>query len=375
MAALTDVPKVMKTTGFKGLMMKVWEGISADGVFTWASAMAYSWIFAIFPMVVVVLTMVPYIPGDKKESAKESIRDTVSTSMGGQAAETIMKSVDEIMDHAQGGLLSIGLVLAIYSASGGVAMTMSALDKAYKVKSERSFIKQKLVAIGLTLATVVLVLVVLVLLPIGGAIVDHFKNQAILGPTLAVVINILRYVLAVALLLGVVALLYYFGPHIKQKWQAVTPGAIVAVVVWIAMGIGFGIYVQNFGNFNKTYGALGAAIILLLFCYLSSVVLLIGAEINSAIDFAVLGVEPGCRDFSQAPCDAAQAKDALSPSRGREADIRDAVDKSGGGSKSGARAPLVAAPAGWWKWAAASMAGGWAAKKLAGGPDSRARVP
>jgi membrane protein len=347
MAAITDFPQVVRKLGFKEFAKKVWQGVSEDGVFNWGSAMAYAWVFALFPMILATLTLVPYLPWQTKEKAMNTISDSVYTSMGGDAADKIMESVTDVVNNSKGGLLSVGLVLAIYSASGGMAMSMSALDKAYKVKSERSFIKQKLVAIALTLAAILMILVVLFLLPIGGAIVDYFKNHGIVSGFATVAINIIRYVLAIALLLGIVALTYYFGPHITQKWHAVTPGAIVTVVIWIAMGIGFGIYVQNFGNFNKTYGALGAAIILLLFCYIASVILLIGAEVNSVIDFAVLGVEPGCRDFSQPAC-ANPSKNSFSPVHGGEAaEAREAIDNGGRGRRGAAIRP-VAAPAGWW---------------------------
>jgi hypothetical protein len=98
----------------------------------------------------------------------------------------------------------------------------------------------------------------------------------------------------------IVSMIYYFGPCIKAKWQAVTPGACFTVFAWIVGGIGFAIYVKNFSNFNATYGALGAAIIMLLFFYINAVVLLIGAEVNSVLDFETLNVEKGATDLSQA---------------------------------------------------------------------------
>jgi membrane protein len=348
--------------------------MSADGVFTWAAALAYSWVFALFPLVISILTLAPYMPGNAKESARGQIIGSINQSMGEQAGKTIGKSITDVMDQTQGGLFSLGLFLAILSASGGMTMTMTALDKAYKVKNERPFLKHKALAVGLTLATVLLVLVVAVLLPIGSAVISHFKEWSIVGPVAAIALNILRWAIAVLLLFTIVALMYYFGPNIKQKWQTVTPGATLTVVMWIGLGIGFGIYVQNFSNFNKTYGALGAGIILLLFFYISMTMLLIGAEVNSVIDFAVLGVEPGCRDFTQAPC---RPQDAVKPSGGRKDGRDDATD-----ARPQPRQPAIAAsiparpaPAGWWKWAAASIAGGWLANKAAGRPRAGGRVP
>jgi membrane protein len=372
MAKISDVPTVMRSMGVKGFLKNVWAEISADGVFNWAAALAYSWVFALFPLLIAILTLAPYLPFKAKEEARNQIVTAVQTSMGGTAGQTIIENIDDVMQNSKMGLLSFGLLLAIWSASGGMTMTMTALDKAYGVKNERPFIKHRALAIGLTLATIVLVLVVAVLLPIGGLIVGYIKKWALVGPVAVIVLQIVRYAVAVALLFTIVALVYYFGPNIKQKWQTVTPGAVLTVVIWILLGIGFGIYVQSFSNFNKTYGALGAGIVLLLFFYLSMAVLLIGAEVNSVIDFAVLGVEPGTRDFTCEP------KGAIKPSGGaKEGEGTSGADRPQPKRPEAdvASIPVRAAPAGWWKWAAASMVGAWAARKIVGGPPDTPRVP
>jgi hypothetical protein len=156
------------------------------------------------------------------------------------------------------------------------------------------------VAIGLTVGTAVLILAVLFLLPVGTGIVAYLTKHGHLGWLGTVLVNVVRYALALALLFLIVSMIYYFGPCIKQKYQAITPGAVFTVAVWILLGLVFGFYVTHFGNFNKTYGALGGAIILLLFFYINAVVLLIGAELNSVIDFETLNVKPGATDLSQA---------------------------------------------------------------------------
>jgi len=374
MARISDVPNVFRSMGFMGFVKKVWAEMSADGVFTWASALAYSWVFALFPLLIAILTLAPILPFNAKQKTMEQVSTTIRTSMGGPTGETLINSIDDVMKNSKPTLFSIGLLLALWSASGGMTMTMTALDKAYKVKNERPFLKHRAIAVGLTLATIVLFLAVAVLLPIGSAVLAHFKETAIIGPVAVIAIQVLRWAVAVLLLFTVIGLMYYFGPNIKQKWQTVTPGAMLTVVMWIAMGIGFGIYVQNFGNFNKTYGALGAGIVLLLFFYISMTMLLIGAEVNSVIDFAVLGVEPGCRDFTQAPC---RPQDAVKQSGG-SADGKDDAK----GARPQPRQPAIAAtiparpaPAGWWKWAAASMFGGWLASKVSGQPRETSRVP
>jgi len=300
MARINDVPKVLHAMGFMGFAKKVWTEIGDDEVFTWGSALAYAWIFAIFPFMIFLLTLAPYLPGTTKQKVMDQVIHVTSSGVGGDAGGTIAKSLNDVMSHQKGGLLSIGLILALWGASGGMSMTMSALDKAFYVHCSRSFIKQRAVAIALTIATVAMILAVIFLLPIGAAIIaylTHHGHIALLGKIL---INIVRYVLALGLLFGIVSMIYYFGPCIKQKYQAITPGAIFTVIVWIVLGFGFAFYVTHFGNFNATYGALGAAIIMLLFFYINALVLVIGAEINSVIDFETLNIKPGATDISGA---------------------------------------------------------------------------
>lgn len=393
MATLREIPAVMKQMGAVPFFKKVWSEVNDDAIFTWAQALAYSWVFALFPLLIATVALVPYLPGNQKENLRKQVGETLYTSMGkAPATDAIYEAIDKLLTKPQTGLLSIGLILAVFSASGGMAITMNALDKCYEVKTERSWWWHRVVAVGLTVATMILVLAVVVLLPVGTAVLSHFENTWGLGMAVKIGINVLRYVLAAGLLSGVVGLMYYVGPNIKQKWQTVTPGALLAVLLWIGMGVGFGYYAQNFGNFDKTYGTLGGGILLLLFFYLSAVVLLIGAEVNSVIDFAVLGVKPGTRDFTgmapkaiaeakaaaataavaeqakAAQATGAQAKDAITPAMDPEA--KALADAPPFRPES---VPAGPAPAGWWKWAAASVAGAWVARKVvdAGKPPVR----
>jgi membrane protein len=300
MASVSDVPKVVRSLGFMEFAKKVWSEVTKDDVFTWGSALAYAWIFAIFPFLIFLLTLAPYLPGNVKQGVFDNVKNVTSSSVGEQTGGLIANSVNDVMSHQKGGLLSVGLILALWGASGGMSMTMSALDKAYYVQCTRSFIKQRAVAIGLTVATAALILAVLFLLPVGTGIISYLAKHGHLGGVGKFLVNAIRYIVALAMLFGIVSMIYYFGPCIKQKYQAITPGAVFTVVVWILAGLGFAFYVTHFGNFNATYGALGGAIVMLLFFYISAVVLLIGAEVNSVIDFETLNVEKGATDLTQA---------------------------------------------------------------------------
>jgi membrane protein len=286
--------------GAVGFAKKVWAEVNQDDAFTWGSALAYAWIFAIFPFMIFLLSLAPYLPGGVKDRVMTEVGNVAYTSVGGEAGYNVVKSVQDVMSQQHGGLLSIGLLIALWGASGGMSMTMSALDKAYYVHCSRGFVKQRLIAMALTVAVAVLILLVMLLLPIGTAVVNYLTTHGHLGAVGSILANVVRYVVAIALMFTIVALIYYFGPCIKQKWQTVTPGAVFTVAVWILLGFAFSFYVTKFGNFNKTYGALGGAIILLLFFYINAVVLLIGAEVNSVIDFETLDVKPGAVDLTQA---------------------------------------------------------------------------
>lgn len=389
MAKLSDVPPVIRSMGAFPFLKRIAAEIGEDEVSTWASALAYSWVFAMFPLLLSIVTLAPYLPGSTKDDAVAQMSEAFERAgVRGDAATSIKQSFKDVLEKPQGGLLSLGLALAIFGASGGMAVTMSALDKVYEVKVPRPFWKQRLVAIGLTVATIVLVLLVLVLLPIGGKLLDHFKASGSIQTAGAIAINVVRYALAIGLLLGVLSLVYYFGPNTRLRWQAVSPGALLAVAVWIVLGFGFGIYLEHFANFNATYGTLGAAIALLLFFFLSANVLLVGAEINSVVDFAVLGVEPGTQDVAQAVGDAKQdgrltpqgrptgsppqqaraaaaaGKQPMAETINPPASAAEAAQSAKPGGRKGpqlvtggrrpvprpAEVPPMAAAAGWWKW-------------------------
>src|SRR5262245_1658906 len=137
MASLKDFPQVVRQVGFINLARKVWAEVQKDLIFTWASALAYAWIFAIVPFLVFLLSMAPYLSWSTKEKAIQAVSNVVYNRMGGEAGYMIVSGLENIMNEQRGGLLSIGLVLALWGASGGTAMTMGALDKAYSVEQER----------------------------------------------------------------------------------------------------------------------------------------------------------------------------------------------------------------------------------------------
>ncbi len=308
MARLSDMPNVLRSVGAIPFTQRIIKEVNEDNLFIWAAALAYSWLFAIFPFLIFLLTLVPYLPEGSKERARTEIRDMIRNVFPGQAAETVWKNIDENLDnllHEKAGKTLprlAGLALALWGASGGMAMTMRALDICYELDRGRPFFRQRPLALGLTLLVAGLLILVVSLLPVGSLVKAWviYHDYLEKGNPLLVVFDVARWTLSVIFMIAVVCVIYHKGPHVRHQFHWVTPGAVFSIVVWIVLGLAFRVYVTRFAKYNQTYGTVGGVVILLLFFYIDALVLLIGAEINSEVDFEVLKVKRGTRDFRKA---------------------------------------------------------------------------
>ena len=308
MPRLADVPKVLKSVGPVAFAKRVFLEITKDNLFTWAAALAYSWLFAIFPFFIFLLALVPYLPGDTRRTARQQIHDFIFQRLPSEAAETIWKNIDQnlsnLLHQPQNWLLYIGLLVALWAASGGMAATMSALDRCYEIERGRPFHQQRLLAIGMTVIVAALLLAVGCLLPVGSLVRAWVVSQGHLSKhsPMLIVFDVARWAMAIVFMVSVLTLIYYKGPAIRHRFRWLTPGAVFCIVVWIVLGLVFRFYIDRIGGkgYEKTYGAVGGVAVLLLFFYIDALVLLIGAEINSEIDFEVLKIRRGARDFREA---------------------------------------------------------------------------
>ncbi len=181
------------------------------------------------------------------------------------------------------GLFSVGLVIALWSASVAFAALINALNKAYDVEETRPFWKVRGIALLMTLGLSVIVMIGVLLLvagpPIGRGIADLFG----LGEVFTLVWNVVQWPVALSLMVFTVALLYYFAPDAGQPFRWITPGGLIGVLLWVLASVIFRFYVSNFGSYDATYGSIGAVIVLLLYLYLSSLTILFGAELNATL--------------------------------------------------------------------------------------------
>jgi membrane protein len=252
------------------------------------------------------VSLLPYMPQNTKATFKREMEQFVYQ-LPREAADTVWGNVaprlDDKLERPKGWVTLVGLGLALWAASSGMATTMAALDKCYEIETGRPFYKQRPIAVLLTVLVAALIIAVVVLLPVGTVVRTWLINHRIVTESnlgLVVLFDIVRWLLALLFMVAALTLIYHLGPSVKHHFHWVTPGAAFCLVVWVVLGLTFKAYVEKFGKYDQTYGTVGGVAVLLLFFYIDALVLLVGAEINSEIDFEVLKVKRGTRDFRPA---------------------------------------------------------------------------
>lgn len=264
---------------FARAMKRRLMGLSAE--------MAYNAMLALFPAILAVLTAI----GLFEDSLQETFRDLanqLSQVAPDQAVELIRAFKNEIIRTKSSGLFSLSFVLAIWTSSGALSAAMNALDQIHEIPSQqtRPFWKAKLISLGLTLGSIVLLVTASFLVFISGWLVGMVAEQSGVG-ILLTLWRLLSWPLALGIVAAAFAFIYRFGPSHWTHGTPMMPGAVLAAISWAILSALFRLYVANFGNYNKVYGAVGAVIILLLWLYMTSLVLLLGDQLNVTVGDAI----------------------------------------------------------------------------------------
>lgn len=260
----------------------MWEEFWEDEVPDRAAALAYYFLFALFPSLLFLTALVGLFPGQ----LMDAFMTYASQVLPPDAASIMHKTLAQVITGAGSGVLSFGAALALWSASSGMASVMSALNVAYGVTEARPWWKQRLLAVVLTMGFCVFVLLALAFMVFGPHLGSAAAARFGFGEIYATAWSLASIPLALLFALVGVAMVYYFAPAVDQDWRWLTPGSTFTLVMWLAMSLGLREYVARFNTYNTTYGSIGGVILLLLWLYLSSIVLLVGAEINSEIEHA-----------------------------------------------------------------------------------------
>ena len=251
-----------------------------DDMLTHAAALAYRALFALFPFLVFLIALLGFL---QIPEFFDWLLDQAQAALPGDSYRLVDSIIEDIREQPSGGLLSFGIILAIWSASSGVRSVMNAMNVAFAVEESRPAWRRYLSSVLYTIALAALLIAAAALMLTGPRAIEWIARQAGLGDVFVTLWTWLRWPVLALLLTVVVALIYAFAPNIDQPFALITPGAVVAVVIWVLMSIGFSFYVSNFADYSATYGSLGGIIVLLLYFYISSAVLLLGAEVNAEL--------------------------------------------------------------------------------------------
>ncbi|UVE18946.1 YihY/virulence factor BrkB family protein [Pseudomonas sp. LS44] len=266
----------------------------ADEMPTYASALAYQMLFSLFPFLLFLIALIGFL---HLPEFFDWLREQVEYVLPPQAVEQVNPIIDQLQKR-EGGLLSAGIVVALWSASAAVRSMMTAMNAAYDVPEGRPLWKRLPLSVIYTLGIAGMLVMAAGLMVTGPMVMGWLAAYVGLEQVFVTVWTWARWPLIVVLMMMAVALIYYVMPDVKQKFRFITPGSTLAVIVWILASLTFGFYVQNFADYNAMYGSIGAIIVLLLYFYISAAVLLLGAELNAVIEHSLAeGKNPGDKDF------------------------------------------------------------------------------
>lgn len=253
-----------------------------DDVMGMAGQLAYFFVLALFPALIFFVSLVAYLPGDMANQLVISMQPLLPP-----AALAIVKDqVAQLTKVEPAGILTFGLLVAIWSSSAALIAISSTLNRAYDITEARPWWKVRLIAVLLTLGLAAVVIVSLGLLILGPMLAAKIGAWLGLGPAFVTVWTIGRWPVIFLLVSFGIALIYYHAPDADQEWIWITPGSILATLLWIAASLGLQMYLKVAGSFNETYGALGGAIVILLWLYVTGTAILVGGEINAEIEHA-----------------------------------------------------------------------------------------
>ncbi|MCE5090947.1 YihY/virulence factor BrkB family protein [Staphylococcus devriesei] len=252
--------------------------IGKDDASGLAAQMTYHFVLALFPMLIFLLTLLPFFQIDPQQ-----IKDLVSQNAPSETADVVSRIFEDITKNSSGSLLSVGLLLAIWSASNGMSAIMNSFNVAYDVEDARNPVVLKILSVVFTIVMGIVLALALTLPTFGDFIKERLFGPLGLSNEVAWVFDLVRIVLPFIVILILFLTLYSVAPNVKTKFKSVFPGALFTSIIWLVGSFVFGWYLSNFGNYSKTYGSLAGIIILLLWLYITCFIIIIGAEINAIV--------------------------------------------------------------------------------------------
>src|ERR687896_709439 len=291
----TDLPK----RSWLGVLKRTGKEYSDDNLTDWAAALTYYSILSIFPALIALVSVLGLI-GD---SATEPLIENLGAVAPGPARDIFTSAIENLQksEGAAGVLFVVGLAGALWSASGYVAAFMRASNSIYDVEEGRPIWKTAPVRLGVTIVLLLLLAISATAVALTGGLAEQVGNLIGVGDTAVTVWDIAKWPVLLLIVSFMFAILYWACPNVKHPgFRWVTPGGILAVLVWVAASLAFAFYVANFGSYNKTYGALAGPIVFLVWLWISNIMILMGAEFNAELERG-RAIESGMRPEDKEP--------------------------------------------------------------------------
>lgn len=292
---LIDWTKVYVLPGFSPLPIYTvatffFTEIGKDSLVNKASSLAYNFMLAIFPGIIFLFTLIPFIP--KRIGFQDQLMKLIVLVLPGDAYNAFSATLDEIVNKQNSSLLSFGFILSLFFATNGIHNLMMAFNKSSLIIETRSWVKQRFIAIVLTLVIVLSVIICITAMTIGELALNYIDTELNIKDGLTkFVIQLTRWALLGVLYFVTISILYRYGPAHSKKWKFFSAGSWLATILAFLTIWGFSFYINNFSSYNKVYGSIGTLIVIMIWLYLNSLILLVGFELNASVDLSKRSVK------------------------------------------------------------------------------------
>lgn len=281
----------LRDVSIRDIAVRTWKAMMQDRLISIAAELGFWFVFALFPTLICATTILG-LAARSAANVYGRLLEYLALLVPQSALGMVMHTFNQTTSHSTAGKLGFGLLAAIWSASVGISAVQDATNAVYKLVERRSYLKARLQAIALTMLLICTVTLCLASMFAGdflsGLLHKHFQI-AYVGGTTVILVRIVGWILAAVFLALSFAAVYYWAPdHRKPQWHWITPGASLGIVGWVLASVGFRIYLHFFNTYSVTYGSLGAVIILLMWFYITGLMLLVGAEFNSELEAAAV---------------------------------------------------------------------------------------
>ena len=261
---------------WKGFIQGFIQKVTQADLSGMGAQLAYFFLLSLFPLLIFVMTLVPFL-----NLPQEQVYTMMKELLPEQVYSLIGDTLKDVLENRNGGLLSVGILATLWSASNGVNALIKSLNQSYGKAETRPFIIARSMSVVFTLVLILLVVVALIL-PVFGSQIGHFLANTIgLGEQFGAIFDKFRILLPPLVIFCGLVFMYWLGPNVKMYLRSAIPGAIVSTVCWLVISYVFSIYINNFSNYSATYGSIGGIIILMLWLYITGMVLMIGGLVNA----------------------------------------------------------------------------------------------